>query len=405
MSAFCRCTRGHWNALAERWNVGEWSRACCGQNGCGQPLHPRFTYQPPDQTLIPVGRLGQVAGTCFYRCVQGHWNLAPYRLVQAYCGSASCFHALELAAAQQKFDAETEFHAAQDGGAQALMLATRHLNTRDRVALSAVNRSLANESREQGYDPFGGNTMLGNQQGGGGQAPQSLTHLAKHAFNQLYRTVKEKFTFNAPLTSGDLKLQKWSTDNAFGNPQTRKSFISTNCQAQTSIGGSNVNAVNFVHYGGSEGERLIKALDLDKQPSLPLQRYTQCSHKHGEVRLAEAQDNAYERAPISVDKLCCLFCAAQMEALGRTPDLTGATTGILQWYTFTPYVMYFRDRRSLMWGTEVEAGFARLSRENKIAFLRILADLAKSPPFNTTQHSPVYTGLPSISDVIQNLPP
>jgi hypothetical protein len=403
MAAFCTCTSGHWNALTERWNDSEWNRAFCGNPQCTAPLQPPLTYTPPPPFNMPVGRLADV-----HRCRMGHLNLSPKRLVRGVCGAPNCNEEFGPAPSQTPGAGAVLYRARDGGQAEALALAGQFLNTRERVRLTEVSSLLNRESRRHGYDPFGGNTSLGNptnnNNANNNAVTLPLTLLAKHAFNHLYGVVKAKFGFGAQLKPGDLSLKHWSEKNSF-NQSGSSSFLGSNCLARATIGGQPTNAVNFISPYGEQGrQRLIDALGLANQPAIPLSRYTSTTHKHGEVRLAEEQDNRYEREPISVDKLCCLFCAAQMEALGRTASVTGAAAGTLSWYTFTPYVMYFRDRREQMWGGEVERGFSRLSRENKIQFLRILADLAKNHPFNTSQQSPVYTGLPTIADVIQGLP-
>ncbi|HYH83781.1 MAG TPA: hypothetical protein VEX86_28575 [Longimicrobium sp.] len=412
MPTITQCPKAHWNVVHELWDASEWSRACCGTPTCRAPLDPTFTDAPRVATM-PAGQLGRVVHTRFQKCPTGHCNASRRHLVRPVCGAPYCRRELQDVASWETFDSKTTFYApredvhehavrraaahVQEPKNKALMLVANFLATRDRARLPEVNKALKDVSRAAGYDPFGGAEVLGQ---GNGPLPLSgpLQDLAKHAFNHVYRVVRSNIGFGQPLRAGDQALREWSTKYLIGSKESP--FIAGNCRACAVVAGNKTNAVNFTKYGNPSRDKLIQDLGLANQPALPLQRYDRTPNQHAEVRLAEAQDDQYERGEISVDKLCCLFCAVQIEALGRAGDIAGAKAGHLGWYVFSRYVMYFRTRREVMWGREVERGFTLLGPENRIQFLRILAGLAASHEFGGARE---YDKLPTIETVIAQL--
>ena len=256
------------------------------------------------------------------------------------------------------------------------------LNTRSLVAMASAHPVLR---RAVPYDPFAGSRgriMLGNL---GlsiplGELRTALTLLARHAFNEVYDRIPNRHV-DAPR-SMDTTLQKWSEENYYGN--SGLAFKVTNCVARSSVGGQFAYSVNFIAYGSSEKNRLVGNLGLREQD------YAQITHMHAEMRIVERQDDEYRRAPVFVDKMCCPFCAVQLLALGRLDNMRGSTTTTLKWYTFSPYVIYFRHRRVQLWGAQIENIFNQLSTDAKLMFLELLA---------TSCGNAKYGGLPSLQQI------
>jgi hypothetical protein len=256
------------------------------------------------------------------------------------------------------------------------------LNTKSLVSLASSHPMFR---RVVPYDPFAGargKIMLGNLKLSIpiGDLRTALTWLAQHAFNEIHDRIPNPGV-DRPR-SMDNTLSTWSAGNKFG--ESGKSFRSTNCVARSSVGGDFVYSVNFIRYGLAEKRRLVKTLRLRESDYYPI------THMHAEMRIAQKQDDEERRAPIFVDKMCCPFCAVQLLVLGRLRSMRGSTTTDLQWYTFSPYVMYFRHRRERLWGAGVEAVFNLLSPDAKLMFLEILARSCRTNK---------YAGLPALQDV------
>lgn len=158
---------------------------------------------------------------------------------------------------------------------------------------------------------------------------------------------------------------------------TGETVMKVNCLGELIVDGRTVRALNFVGYSNQEQTKtLAKALGVD----LDEFRYQLVQQHHVELRfllrLARAV-NAQE-ARLNIDKLCCLFCAIQLHALGYGYLISGWHARALSWYTFSPLVMYFRDKRRMLWGSEIEAAFNNLSASEKLYVLKSIVELTQN---------------------------
>lgn len=254
------------------------------------------------------------------------------------------------------------------------------LRTKDAVALTLVHPNVNRAVRQQ-YDPFHGRrgrVMFGNVVRT--HIPldlgRLLTTLARHAFNHIFDLVPNPGVDHA--RTEDKQLTTLSDSSKFGS--SGNSFLATNCVAQSQVSGLLVTTVNFISYGPAERSKLVNKLKLDTRD------YDRITHLHAEIRIVEKQDDAAEHSPINVDKLCCPFCTVQLLAMGRLALTRGsARTKKLQWYTFTPYVVYFRYRRMLIWGAGVEAIFDGFQPDTKSLFLQVLAGVCRNTRYSSQE--------------------
>lgn len=230
-----------------------------------------------------------------------------------------------------------------------------------------------------GYDPFQGrdkNALLGLN------APivtvlqkDVLDQIAFHAFNNIYDVIQPYVTKTKKLSRpGDVNVQKISIETYYG-PKKDKKLIEFNCLAQTIKPSGEIDgAVNFVFndWSGNSGKR-VNGLLQNERLHLNKSEYFRTSQMHGEIRLMERHHDNASREPIYVDKFCCPFCAVQFIAMGLMELTPGAVNNNLQWYTFSPYVLYFKSRRIRMWGQQIETLFRQMNVNQKAYFLNKLA--------------------------------
>lgn len=267
-------------------------------------------------------------------------------------------------------------------------------NVRNVVQLSQVNRHLNAEIKAWGYDPFAEGrslpdlprtTLLNGQQrrvelGQDLVRSRKRTHdrelreenirlLALHAFNVIY--AKVGCAPHKKRTGLDEDLTKISATESF-TVDGRKTLIQGNCLAKS----EGQYAVNFVKgYSKSNRERLLARFAMNSGD------YDVLHSMHAEMRRAEKMEGKANSNRISVDKPCCAFCTIQLIAMGQFDRVSGGKTGVLQWYTFTPYVMYFKMRRREVWGAQIESIFALLPPDDKLLFLNVLAQSCRSFPY------------------------
>ncbi|TQV89405.1 hypothetical protein [Aliikangiella coralliicola] len=208
-----------------------------------------------------------------------------------------------------------------------------------------------------------------------------LLTLARNAFDSIKARLPALPKNRRLLQQGSLqakqrriKVTSWSKNtyvkDSHGNLVP---FTSVNCGAEAvTYTNRSFNAVNFNAPGH---ESAIQSINGKGEP-LPL-----CEgHQHAEMRLVDFAIRIGARLKfIAVDKPFCIFCAAQLYALGYEGALSINTSyrfGNLQSYTFSPYVLKYRFVRERFWGRHIDEQFMKLSVEDKIIFLQLLADQA-----------------------------
>jgi len=214
------------------------------------------------------------------------------------------------------------------------------------------------------YDPFAGAPSW-KDLGYTSPKPEAnpeLIALAKAAYAEILKTLKKelgKSDMGKPL-------------EAVVNVSIQRGLIGRNCLAQLKLGTKSLVAVNFV-FGIHDNNFEMAAKDLKSDRSSV--NYKLVEARHGEMRLIIKLTDPKTDASLNVDKLCCVFCAAQIYALGFKKLITGWRSGSLQWYNFSPIVMFFPKRREKIWGSDVEEKFKALgSSDQKRQFLRLLVE-------------------------------
>jgi hypothetical protein len=224
-----------------------------------------------------------------------------------------------------------------------------------------------------GYDPFNGmnkKAMLGSSKYlSSGDRRISIEALALYAFNHIYDVIQPHVKRGSFTRPGDRDVLALSKATKYGPKQN--ALLWTNCLATTTTSdGTSEGAVNFVYSDWRSGRNGL----LDN-PQLHLNSgdYAVTEKMHGELRLMQRQHDRGIFRPIFVDKYCCPFCAVQFIVMGLIQYTPGAINNTLAWYTFSPYLIYFKSRRVRMWGADVEERFARLNPDEKLYFLFKLA--------------------------------
>ncbi|WP_158455462.1 hypothetical protein [Pseudomonas fluorescens] len=216
-----------------------------------------------------------------------------------------------------------------------------------------------------GYDPFeGGHRKIESTIA----MDDVVNQLALHAYRFIFNAIAPAVS-NAKLRAGDLEVRKISSETGYSTKSGDRTLLYTNCLAKTEEGSF---AVNFLDGFGALAEKF----KLDKK-----QYSGRNSLVHAEIRHLETQLQAGKRTfmNVYVDKFCCTFCAIQYIVFGAMDKTAGAVFNTtLNWYTFSPYVVYFKSNRTKMWGADVERIFAILPAGEKLKFLKCLFVASKS---------------------------
>lgn len=210
-----------------------------------------------------------------------------------------------------------------------------------------------------GYDPFqGGHRKIDSTL----SRDDVVNQLSLHAYQFITNAIAPAVS-NAKFRSGDLEVKKISSETAYSTSSGDRTLLFTNCLAKTEDGSF---AVNFLDGSGALAEKFkLKKSNYSGRDSLV----------HAEIRHLESQLDAGKRTFMNVyiDKFCCTFCAIQYIVFGAMDKTAGAVFNTnLHWYTFSPYVVYFKSNRIKMWGAEVERIFAILPASEKLNFLKCL---------------------------------
>ncbi len=166
------------------------------------------------------------------------------------------------------------------------------------------------------------------------------------------------------------------SENAQVPTKDRSSVIRVNCLAELWLGDEmKLRAMNFAGWSDRAGTlRLLGSLGVDTHQI----NYQLVTQRHAEIRLIyKVVGRTFAASPaLIIDKLCCIFCAAQLRALGYEAEVVGWAAGHLSWYTFAPLCMFFRSKRPRVPGDRVEGQFSGLLPDDKLRFFKLLADLA-----------------------------
>jgi hypothetical protein len=195
----------------------------------------------------------------------------------------------------------------------------------------------------------------------------ALANLAKYAFNSILGTARgARFRHK---TSIDSNFQQWSMENNFSSSR----FLNENCVSGVkNDDGQYEYSVNHINYDNNNRKRLVGNLALNEDD------YVRLPFMHSEIRVAERAEGTGDKRNLYIDKNCCVFCTVQLIAMGQDDRIKGTTWGTLQWYTFTPYVMYFKTRRQRLWGADVENIFNKFTPMDKMKFLNFLSKCCRS---------------------------
>lgn len=215
-----------------------------------------------------------------------------------------------------------------------------------------------------GYDPFvGGHRKIETTTA----AIDVVNDLALHAYFFIRNAIAGPVA-NRRLRPKDREVKNISQSTTYGTSSGTSTLVGSNCLAQTEDGKY---AVNFLDSGGVLAGKFSLNKDNYKGRN---------STVHAEMRHLECQLSTGRRTFMNVyiDKFCCTFCAVQYIVFGAIDKTPGGVfnTG-LHWYTFSPYVVYFKSNRVKMWGADVERVFSILSSDNKLKFLKYLFVAAK----------------------------
>lgn len=215
-----------------------------------------------------------------------------------------------------------------------------------------------------GYDPFSGGHRLIDATI---TTDDVVNQLALHAYQFICNAIAPSVA-NARHRPGDTRIKQLSARTTYSVSSGTRQLIATNCLAQTEDGSY---AVNFLDAAGT----LANTFALNANQYLGRN-----SKVHAEIRHLENQLDAGKRTFMNVyiDKFCCPFCAIQYIVFGAIDKTAGAVFNqSLHWYTFSPYVVYFKSNRIKMWGAAVERVFTQLPQREKLNFLKYLFVAAK----------------------------
>jgi hypothetical protein len=251
-----------------------------------------------------------------------------------------------------------------------------HLPVQDALCFARVSRSshgaVQPVMNALGYEPFGERSdttprpiQLGMSQPSSpsGLDFKTLQDLACNAWNSMAKAVRAAW-LNRKLTE-----------------EERAELRRLDKIAKDVTPGYSHNVVSVTQ--GPDGERLLfaaneqpKGSQLDNirkvKSSEVVGNYSGAPFQHTETRLAEYQHRQQYDAPIGVDRTCCLFCAAQLVALGRVRNWSYVEAKHLTRYTFSKYVLYFIKYRRGLWGDSMEEVFQTLSPDDRLKLLHLV---------------------------------
>jgi len=208
--------------------------------------------------------------------------------------------------------------------------------------------------------------------------------------NQMNNLILENGPLNQPVV---LELQQ-----ILGASERQK----TDCVATLKMGTAVLWSTNFTGEKqilpirkqiATNREKLLEGYGTQELTRTPdrFERTTQDGRKeivplpqrHAEMRLVTQWQLTHPEitdVELCVDKFCCIFCSSQLQALDlKNLIVTKPQTtpfGKLNWYNFSPLVVFFKETRTKLWGQAVEDKFAGFDKKAKIAFLYFLADQA-----------------------------
>ena len=115
----------------------------------------------------------------------------------------------------------------------------------------------------------------------------------------------------------------------------------------------------------------------------------QCSFMHAEIRIWEKYVGNPNLVYIGIDKLCCLFCAAQLLAAGFT-GFRGCHMNTYKQYTFSNRILSRRSWRRRLLGPTVDDKYAQWTAKERLDFLSVLANAPVTVNNDTTASSHDY---------------
>jgi hypothetical protein len=158
---------------------------------------------------------------------------------------------------------------------------------------------------------------------------------------------------------------------------TGHDVIEMNCLGELIADGVRFRALNFIGYSDQVAtNQLLTALEVDPRAF----NDRKVTNHHVELRFIWklATGLTPQTVQLKIDKLCSLFCAIQLLALGHRSLIPGWHARALSWYTFSPLVIFFRDRRSFVWGQQVEDAFSGLTPAERLYVLGRIVDLTQN---------------------------
>jgi hypothetical protein len=195
----------------------------------------------------------------------------------------------------------------------------------------------------------------------------AIEQLAVDAYKVICSNLQDLFGDAGPGTGSEIvaEISKTHT-NSSGVP-----LYGVNCLATLKLKDKQIWAMNFI-YKESTMQKLVTTFQEMGYGSDS--NYQLVTHRHAEMRLIMTVARSTGKAELNIDKVCCVFCASQLVALGYGQFVVGWNNGRLNWYTFSPVVMYFTERRKALWGANIDIEFMKLSRDGKIFFLKRLVE-------------------------------
>lgn len=209
-----------------------------------------------------------------------------------------------------------------------------------------------------------------------------LRALACNVWNSLVRTINEVWK-DRRLTDGERKELRELDDIAKGvTPGYSDNVVSVTRRPDGK-------RLLFATNEAAKGRQLE---NIQKVASSEIVgNYLGAPFQHTETRLAEYQHRQQYSAPIGVDRSCCLFCAAQLVALGRVRNWTTVEAKGLKGYVFSKYVLYFRKYRSQMWGDGMEQVFAALPPDARLRLLHLIVTESVRQPLSKAEKNCDHT--------------
>jgi hypothetical protein len=230
--------------------------------------------------------------------------------------------------------------------------------------------------KESGFDNFGGKKWSQLGYSSLTLKPDQQSEAYKRAF-EAYLNIRHILTY----AFGPYNNEKDTSKNFASKFAKKQQVLKRNCLALSYSDKEKkpVACLNFLPPNASNKEALKNELSKVSRLLLEEGYYDRYERLHSEIRHAQKQAASGKSYAITVDKLCCLFCAIQLLAIGREKEVIsnlGWHTRKLGWYTFSPAILYYSSFRRKIWGNSVEAYFSPLKDEDKLSFLQILSSIA-----------------------------